>query len=510
MRTTTRAVLLMGLGLTVAEVAPLRADTPARLIEEIWESAHVEGTRVGYLHTTVRRIDLEGDKRLRAAAELDLTFKRHNVVLRVRREHGTEETAEGKVLSVFLRQGQEGGRQLVINGSVEDGQMHVRVDDGRIDRRIPWSEDVAGLYRLGHLFEQRKPKPGDGFTLQRYEPTYNTVLTIRVAVKDREDVTLSTGGPRVSLLRVEMTADKLEGRGISVQPPPEVWWLNDKFVPVQRQFELDGLGTVVLTRTTREAAKAPAAPGRLTDIGLKTLIPLNRPLPNPYATRSIVYRVTLRGDAEPGSALANDDHQEVRNLRGDTFELHVHPVRKPQRSKEAAPAPAEFLQSSPFINYDDSRVQELARRAVGDEKDPWAKARRIERWVKQSMRPDNAVPLGPASDVARQLRGDCRQYALLTAALCRAEGVPARIIVGLLYVEKGRRPQMGFHMWTEVCIDGQWLGLDGTLGLGGVSAAHVKIAEHSWHETHSLTPLLPANRVLGKLAISLLRIEGDE
>jgi len=168
---------------------------------------------------------------------------------------------------------------------------------------------------------------------------------------------------------------------------------------------------------------------------------------------------------------------------------------------------AEFLESCHFINCDDARVKELARRAAGDEKEPWAKARRLERWVKQSMHADNTVALGPAGDVARQLRGDCRQYALLTAALCRAEGIPARTAVGLLYVEKGRRPLMGFHMWTEVWIDGQWLGLDATLGQGGVSAAHVKINDHSWHDTQSLTPLLPVNRILGKIAISVLSTE---
>ncbi len=119
------------------------------------------------------------------------------------------------------------------------------------------------------------------------------------------------------------------------------------------------------------------------------------------------------------------------------------------------------------------------------------------------------MSLEPAGDVARQLRGDCRQYALLTAALCRAEGIPARTAVGLLYVEKGRRPMMGFHMWTEVQIDGQWLGLDGTLGLGGVSAAHVKIADHSWHDTQSLTPLLPAHRILGKIGITVLNTEPE-
>jgi hypothetical protein len=543
MRTKARAGLLVGVGLTIVTVAPLGAETPRQLVEEVWEAAHVEGVRVGYQHTTVRQVDLEGAKRLRATAELDLTFKRNNAVLHLRREQGTEETPEGKVVGVFMRQGQDGGRQLVLTGTVEDGQLHVRVDNGRIDRRIPWNDEVVGLHRLEHLFAERKPKPGDHFTLLRYEPTYNAILTLQIAVKDREEVTPSPGAPRVALLRVEMTAEPLEGRGVRVQPPPVVWWLDDKFVPVRRQFELDGLGTVVLTRTTREAATAAPAPGRLTDIGLKTLLPLNRTLPNPYATLSVVYRITLRGDSDPGSALAQDDHQDVRNLRGETFELHVHPVRRPltphpsppkgRGEKETHLAPggkaekdtplsprrrgaggegemAEYLQSCPFINCDDSRVQELARRAVGDEKEPWARARRVERWVKQSMRPDNTVALGPASDVARQLRGDCRQYALLTAALCRAAGIPARTAVGLLYVEKGRKPQMGFHMWTEVCIDGQWLGLDGTLGLGGVSAAHVKISDHSWQDTHSLTPLLPANRILGKMTISVLRVEGEE
>jgi transglutaminase-like putative cysteine protease len=160
------------------------------------------------------------------------------------------------------------------------------------------------------------------------------------------------------------------------------------------------------------------------------------------------------------------------------------------------------------MNSDDARVKELARQAVGDEKDPWRKALRLERWVKQHLRPDNAAPLVPAGQVARDLRGDCRHYALLTAALCRAEGIPSRTAVGLIYVEKGaRRPYLGFHMWTEVYVEGRWLGLDATLGQGGVSAAHLKIADHSWHETTSLTPLLPVARILGKVAVEVVSVE---
>jgi hypothetical protein len=495
--------LLVSMGMAMLSAVPAGADSSGDLLEESWEMAQIEGAKVGSLHTTVQRIDSEGGKRLRAAAQLDLTFKRHNTLLHLRRVNGTEETTDGKVIGVFMRQGQDGGRQLVLAGNLEDGRMHVRIDEGRIDRRLRWSEDVVGLYRLEHLFQERKPKPDDRWTLKRYDPTYNAVVTLRVAVKEREEIHRFARNDKSKLLRVELSPEPLEAPGIKVQPPAEVWWLDERFVPVRRQFELEGLGTVVLTRTTREAATTPAAPRQLTDIGLKTLIPLNRALTHPYSTRAAVYRVTLRGDRDPGSALARDDHQEIRNRKGDTFELHVHPVQKPVVRRSDAP-PAEYLESCYFIDCGEERVKELARRAAGTEKDAWAKARQIERWVKQNMRVDNTASLGPASDVACQLRGDCRQFALLTAALCRAEGIPARTAIGLLYVEKGRRPMMGFHMWTEVWIDGQWLGLDATLGQGGVSAAHIKINDHSWHDTSSLTPLLPTGRILGKISLSVL------
>ncbi len=503
MRCITKTALLVGVCASMLS-AEVHADSSGELVEESWEIAQIDGAKVGYVHTAVRRIESESGKRVRASAELDLTFKRHNALVRLRREHGTEETSDGKVVGVFMRQGQQGGQQLVLAGNLEDGRMHVRIDNGRIDRRLPWSDDVVGLYGLEHLFQKRKPKPDDRWTLKRYDPTYNAIVTVRVAVKENEEIVRGTDKQRVKLLRVELAPEPLEAPGVKVQPPSEVWWLDERFVPVRRKFELEGLGAVILTRTTRETATAPAAPRQLADIGLKTLIPLNRALARPYASRSAVYRITLRGDRDPGSALARDDHQDIRELRGDTFELHVHPASKPQRRDGSAAPPAECLEPCHFIDCGDARVKELARRACGDEKDPWAKARRIERWVKQNMRVDNAAQLGPASEVARQLRGDCRQYALLTAALCRAEGIPARTAIGLLYVEKGRRPMMGFHMWTEVWIDGQWLGLDATLGQGGVSAAHLKISDHSWHDTQSLTPLLPASRILGKITINVV------
>jgi transglutaminase-like putative cysteine protease len=170
--------------------------------------------------------------------------------------------------------------------------------------------------------------------------------------------------------------------------------------------------------------------------------------------------------------------------------------------------PGEYLASNYYLDGGDARVREVARVAAAGAADAWTRAVNIERWVKRSMQPRSGLPLVPASQVARELRGDCRAYALLTAALCRAEGIPARTAVGLLYVERdGAGPRLGFHMWTEAWIDGRWVGLDGTLGQGGVSACHLKIADHSWSGTRSLSPLLPVNRVLGKLSVEIVSVD---
>jgi hypothetical protein len=479
-------------------------DSAAGPLEEVYEVVELDGARVGSLHTTVQAHDKDG-KQLRTTATLKLTLRRYGAVVRLFREEGSVETPAGRVLGVFMRQGQAGGRQLELLGVLEDGKMHVKIDGGRIDRRLPWSDEVLGLRGQERLLAQKKPKPGDRFSFRRYDPTYNAVFTVRVAVRERE--TVDVLGRRKELLRVELSPDKLEVPGHSVQPAKFVWWLDESFVPVRKQSELEGLGTLILARASREQALATGratVPSRTIDVGTRSLIALNRTIPRPYETRSIVYKVTVQGDGDAEGILASDDHQEVRNVRGKTFELHVHPVR-PEDRPGRAKAGAEFLASCHYIDSDDERINDLAQKAANGEKDPWKKALRIERWVKSALRTDNSAALAPASKVAGTLRGDCRHHALLTAALCRAERIPARTAIGLLYVNKGG-PVFGFHMWTEVHVEGCWLGLDSTLGRGGVSATHVKISDDAWSGTKSLTPLLPVSRVLGKLRIEVIAL----
>jgi hypothetical protein len=502
-------------------VRPLAAEpTPTRLVKETWDAAYLEGAKTGHFHTTVREItEADGRKLLRTTVAMSLTVKRYNAVVQLRMESSTDETPEGKVVGVSLTQFLDKGK-AVQTGTVEGNELVVRMPGKREAQRLPWNDKVLGLYRQERLFQDKKVKPGDRLTYLSYEPGLQMVVTVRVAVKEPEEVDLfalkregkgfKVERARKKLLRVEATPDKVEVGGTAIALPGLTSWLNDDLLPARSQMELPGLGKITLYRTTRAVAEeGGAAPEVLPDLGLSTLIPLNKPLDRPHEARRAVYRITVKGDDEAATALARDARQEVKNVKGDTFELHVRAVREPAAAPERPiKVKDEFLRSSHFLDSDDEKIQEQAREAVGRERDPWRKAQLIEKWVHDHVRSTSTVGFTTASQVARDLEGDCRQHAMLTAALCRAAGVPARTALGLVYVhDRDRGPVFGFHMWTEVMINGGWLALDATLGRGGIGIGHIKITDATWSDAQNLAPLLPVTRVIGKMKIEVLSVD---
>jgi hypothetical protein len=493
---------VLGLWLVVCPLARAEEKPRGSLVLDTWDAAYLEGAKAGYVHTSVRRIERDGQPLLATSTELRLTIRRGNESAQVSMDTGTEETPDGKVVRVTMTQ-YFGNKPLVVDGTVEGRQLHVTSTNG-LDKRIRWDERVLGLYGQELMFQKRPAKPGDQFTYLSYEPTITTVVPFRVTVGEEEEVEVL--GVKKHLLRAEAVPDKLPG----IPLPTLTVWLSEDRLPVRSRTELPGLGRLDLYRATRGAATAPNdTQARRPDLLLNTLIPLDRALRRPHETASVVYRITVEGEDDPASAFAQDERQRVLSKEGRTLTLLVRANREPGPNGQPARPKDEFTKSCYFINSDDPTVKRLARQAVGDAADSWGKARRIEKWVHEHMTHSNAVSFGTAGQVARDLKGDCRQHAMLTAAMCRAAGVPSRTAVGLVYVnDRQRGPAMGFHMWTEVWVRGQWLALDATLGRGSIGAGHLKIADHSWYDTQSLTPVLPVLRVLGKVHIQIERVNG--
>jgi transglutaminase-like putative cysteine protease len=490
-------------------VSSARASEPdGKLVQDTWNAAYLEGVRCGYARTSVREIDRDGHKILRTVMELKLTVQRFQDTVTLRMETGTEETPEGKVIGVSMKQFLGANQSLDSVGMVKEGKLHLKVKGAaNIDRLEPWNDKVLGLYRQETFYKDHQVKPGDVLHYASYEPTLMSVITAQVSVKDYEEVEFLKKKTR--LLRVETQPDKIETKETSLQLPPLITWLDQNLQPVRSQAELPGLGTMVLYRATEAFARQRPERGG-PNIGLNSLIRLKQRIEQPYDTTAAIYRVTLKDDTKPATAFVQDQRQKVLNVEGNSFELHVQASRGPQQVDKPKPAPEEFLKSCFFIKCDDPLVREHTRKAVGMETDPWQKALRIEQYVYKHVDKKNfTVAFATADQVAKDMEGDCTEHSMLAAAMCRATGIPSRTAIGLIYFDHAKQgPVMAFHMWTEVWIKGEWLPIDPTWGRGYVGATHLKITDHSWYNTQSLTPLMPVLRVLGKLSIEVVRVEG--
>jgi hypothetical protein len=488
------------------------ADSKGKVILDLWDAAYMKGGKAGYVRTTVVEMRRGEEKAFRTTLELNLTLNRNGDPVNLRSETGSEETADGKVTSVFMRQYLGKQQQLSVTGTVSGKKVHLQLTGkGGMKWTAPWNDKVVGMYRQQLLFKERKVKPGDKFEFFSFEPSVNLVIAIRVRVKDFEEVTLPGGKVKKKLLRVDLIPEELKVTNAKGEPdkftlPNLTYWLGKDLVPVRWRTEAPGLGAIDAYRTTRAVALAKGSLPTF-DLGLSQLVRLNKPIPRPFACSSAVYRIRVKGDKKASSAFAQDDRQVIKNAKGDTFELHVQARRGPGAAKEGE-VKGEYLKSSYFINCDDAKVKELARSAVGREKDPWKKALRIETWVRKHMKIVQDEGLATADHVARTLEGDCTEFAMLAAAMCRAQGIPSKTVFGLMYTHDPRKPSMGFHMWTEVWVKGQWVPIDAMVGMGYVPADHIKISEHSWYNRRDLVPLLPVLRVLGKLSIEVVRVSG--
>ena len=98
-----------------------------------------------------------------------------------------------------------------------------------------------------------------------------------------------------------------------------------------------------------------------------------------------------------------------------------------------------------------------------------------------------------------------RRLSLLLAALCRHRGIPARVAMGLVYMESLQG--FAYHMWTEVWIGDRWIGLDATRGGSPVTIGHLKLAHSSLQGATAYGSFLPMLKVLGKLRLEVVAEE---
>ncbi|MCA8974512.1 MAG: nuclear transport factor 2 family protein [Planctomycetes bacterium] len=145
------------------------------------------------------------------------------------------------------------------------------------------------------------------------------------------------------------------------------------------------------------------------------------------------------------------------------------------RDPQADESLAAFLAADRYCQSDDPVLIAHARQLTGDATDSWDAACRLSRWVAENI--DYAIPGGGDARKTFDTRaGECGAHSMLLAALCRAVGIPARVVWGCMYVPNAGGA-FGQHGWTEVHMGAAgWIPVDATaMEFDFVDSGHIRV-----------------------------------
>lgn len=436
--------------------------------DEHWQAIAIREQRVGYGHQVITREQKDGETIVRTDLHVQMAVKRFLANVSVIIDQSMEETTDGRLLAFRYRMDNPPSSRLEKSGRVDGDKLIISttVAERTTESTLTIPPNLRGSAYLDRIMDESPLKKGEQRELMTFDPQLGSVVKIRVTGDGPVEFNLPEQ-PKQQGTRCTLTY--LDGLpGVSIQ-----LFFNEAGESVLNESPLLGTST---WEVTREEALS-AAPAEI-DLGMAAIIPVSGGQ-GVHEASEAVYQ--LKSDAEiPEDRFATGETQSVRRIDPKTIELTVRslkPKSLPASGSAAQPGP-EYLASTVNAATDDPEIVKLAAAAAAADATPGEVAigceKQVHDWLTRKTMSSN---LATASEVVRSREGDCTEHSVLLTALLRARKVPARMAIGIVYVEPFKA--LVGHAWTEAWLDGHWVPLDGTLGKGGIGSGHVKISDSS-------------------------------
>ena len=432
----------------------------------------LEGKKVGYAIQERHA----ADGKVTTTERVRISVNRVGVPVTLEMSETAIETQDGRPLGFEAVQ-DFSMMTVVIKGQVRpNGTMEVVTRSMGAEQKTEpsWPTGAIMAEGLRLLSLQKGLAEGTQFKATVFAPSLMQAVEAEVTVGGKREIDLL--GTPASLTEVK-TALNVPGAGrlVTMSYVDEELRACKSLVPMAgMQFEM--------VRCSEAFATSPFDP---VEFIAKMLVTSPVALEDLAQVSSVTY---LLRPKEMGTSLPipQSDTQAVRQLEDRTVEVTVRPIRPIQGGtfpyKGSDPQVLAALKPNAFLQSEDKTIVQLARQAVGDANDAAEAVRRIEAFVARHVRnKDLSIGYASAAEVASTRQGDCTEHALLAAALCRAVGIPAKVVTGLAYVREfgGVKDCFGGHAWTAAYVGGQWIGLDAAFkgtGRGGYDAGHIALA----------------------------------
>jgi hypothetical protein len=476
------------------------ADGTWKVVSREWFVLSLAGEPCGSSATTVEESG-GGEARIRTSSEVRMRLARGTTAVTVAIASEFVETARGEPVSAEVRQEFGGGAAVPVR--YEFGPDGVTVREGERTRKEPRPDPAALPPAAASRFVKARLGAGAAEIAFRAIDVESGLRVASIRLGQLGEAKRTVRGREIPVREFSVTSDLLE-------------------VPGRETYASDGvlvesvirLGIGELRSMLADEAEARAAlRNARAEVLVRSFVPAGEPIRNARGRERLSLVVTAKeGGALP--ELPSAGAQRAERTGPGAFRVEIEAGRSSPASAEERADPA-FLAATALIDHDAPAVRELLGRTLPRPGlAPRERAERLRRATGKALgRKDLESPFASASAAIRSGGGDCSEHAVALAALLRADGIPARIVGGLIYADAfaGEREVWGWHVWTQALLpDGKgepaWFDLDATLpGTRAFDAAHLATVvgplaggstDPMWSETLALLGNLEI-RVLG-------------
>lgn len=453
----------------LVSMAPrLEIEKMIKLPQEDWMNLMLMGTKVGYAHIYMDKVEYAGEEMIKIRSEMRMMLKRVGLPLDFMR---TKESYLDMDFSprYLVSTSNETGEEKLVEGTINDGVITIRttLSGDTTEKSKPIPNDVVFEEMLGFIALQRGLKVGDQYTLD----VFNTDLlqpvktTVEVARKD----TITYQGEEKHVFVLNYMLDLMGGVTSSE-------WLDKDGTTYKSEMQIGAMGMKMeLVRTDKKTALGEI--GEVDVIIQTKIFPQGEPpqFGCPYFKARVYLSEGNEGDLsktfmqteQQRITIEESTHSgilEIRTLDIEGQEILALPITDNDF--------AEFLKSTVYVQSDDESIKQQAKEIIGTETNSWQAAQLICRWVYGKIwNKSLKVGFGSAKQTLESLEGDCTEHTVLFIALARAVGIPSRICAGLVY----HRDAFYYHFWPEVYV-GKWISMEPTLGQIQADATHIQLA----------------------------------
>jgi len=440
--------------------------------ENRYFALYLEGSRCGYAEETR---EVEGDKII-SSEKIHLELSRMGTPIRLIVAETAIESPLGRPLGFKLEQDMA-MMKMTIEGHIRpDGMIDIETTNAgnTVRTKSIYPQGALMSEGLSILSKKHGLEPGTTYSADVFSPSLMQAQKTTFNVGNKEQVDLL--GRVVEL--VEITGDfVVPGAGKTFFTT----YVDSDYVSQKMIIPMVGMNIVMIACAEEFAKSGLEAKEMVSGMILKSPEKIH----DVRTIKGIKYTFKPNTPDKP-LQFPNTDNQKAEFLDDGRVSLMVKPVNGDPEAffpySGNDPEINRALENTPFLQAAHPEIIFLAKESVKGKRNALEAAEAIEAFVGTYIdSKDLSVGYASALEVARNRQGDCSEHAVLTAALCRAAGIPARVVFGVAYVDDffGSGYCFGGHAWTQAYIGDKWIGLDASFkgaGLGGYDAGHIALA----------------------------------